>query len=162
MFVVAAREEAASGALRQRLAGSDDRIDSAAARGGRSDGNNTFNESRASVPLAKTGQLWRDLDEFQESLESDLQLNTVAIGSVGTIVSGFTVGYVLWVVRSGLLLSSVLASLPAWTMFDPMVILPVSGARDDGQEESLEQIVENQTALAASRQRQERETEPSP
>ena len=103
------------------------------------------------MPLAKTSQLWRDLDEFQETLASDFQFSTVTIGSVGMVVSGFTVGYVLWVVRSGLLLSSVVASLPAWTMFDPMVIVSDNVPRDEGEEESLEDIVAHQTALAATR-----------
>ena len=75
----------------------------------------------------------------------------MAIGSVGTIVSGFTVGYVLWIVRSGFLLSSVLASLPSWTMFDPMVVLSGTGSDDTSEEESLEDIVENQAAIAESR-----------
>jgi hypothetical protein len=118
----------------------------------------SLGESATVVQFQQSDQLWQDLDEFQETLKTDLQFSNVAIGSVETIVSGFTVGYVLWAVRSGLLLSSVLASLPAWTMFDPLVIVSGGGPGDEEEEESLEDIVENQTALAAAQLRQESNT----
>ncbi len=162
LFLDSVRAEAESLALRNRIMASDaNDTDSPAAREGRSGSVNGLSEDAGITSLGQSARLWRDLDQFQQSLDSDLQLNAVTIGSVGTLVSGFTVGYVLWVLRSGLLLSSLLASLPAWTMFDPMLIMPVGSTQDDGQEESLEQIVESQTTLAASRQRQQSETEPS-
>ncbi len=145
------RDGATSGSLRQQSTESDDDAVSPDVREGRSGSDNVVNQYDALLPFTQTGQLWRELDEFHETLESDLQLSNVAIGSVGTIVSGFTVGYVLWAVRSGLLLSSVLASLPAWTMFDPLLIVSGSGPRDHDDEESLEDIVRNQAALAATR-----------
>jgi hypothetical protein len=127
-------------------------------------------ESRSSSPLAKdrgrlvhlgeTSQLWRDLDEFQQTVGMDLQLQNIAIGSVGTVVSGFTVGYVLWALRSGLLLTSVLASLPAWTLFDPLAIASASGQYDDDREESLEQIIEDRAALARARSNLDTNSEP--
>ena len=94
--------------------------------------------------LAGPGYLWQELDEFQEAVDSPLNLSLVTIGSVGTIASGFTVGYVLWVLRSGLLLSSLLAAMPAWTLFDPLAIVATNDATDadDQGEESLEELVE--------------------
>jgi hypothetical protein len=41
------------------------------------------------------------------------------------------VGYVIWLLRGGLLLSSLLSSLPAWHVIDPMPVLARSGPRDD-------------------------------
>jgi hypothetical protein len=101
--------------------------------------------------LTRSSRLWQELDSFQQDLQSELNFSTITIGSVGTVASGLTVGYVLWAVRSGLLLSSVVASMPAWTMFDPFVVISDTLTADEGEEESLEDIVENQAALAASR-----------
>ena len=41
----------------------------------------------------------------------------------------------IWLIRGGVLLSSVLSSLPAWRMVDP---LPVLGRLDDEDEEAFE------------------------
>ena len=98
---------------------------------------------QAYVHVAASRQLWQELDAFRDDVDGAQQFQIVAIGSVGTIASGFTVGYVLWALRSGLLLSSLLASMPAWTLLDPLAIASVGdGSGRDDQEESLEQLVE--------------------
>jgi hypothetical protein len=54
----------------------------------------------------------------------------------------FLARYVIWLIRGGLLLSSVLSSLPAWRFVDP---LPVLAYREDEAEEdgsSLEALVD--------------------
>ena len=155
-----ARGEATFGAMRQSHPETDSDTDSPTSREDGRGGDTAATESHTFVHLGQSGRLWRDLDEFHKSLESDLELSTIAIGSVGTIASGFTVGYVLWVLRSGLLLSSVLASLPVWTMFDPLVIVSESGPREEEQEESLEEIVETQATWTAGRPHQDSHTEP--
>ena len=159
IFVAPAREEAATS--RMRVAANDRGTDAEAVRESRSAANQAVQENGVVFYVERSGRLWQELDEFHENLESGLQFRDVAIGSVGTIVSGFTVGYVLWALRSGLLLTSLLASLPAWTMFDPLVIVTGNGTRDEDQEESLEQLVEKQAALAAARPRQPETTEPT-
>ncbi len=89
--------------------------------------------------LAQPGDVWQSLDDFHESVTS--QTNLASIGSVTTVTSGFIVGYVFWALRSGVLLSSVMASLPAWNLFDPMVIVHAMDDSED-EEESLESIVD--------------------
>ena len=49
---------------------------------------------------------------------------------------GLSVGYVLWLLRGGVLLSSLLSSLPAWRLVDP---LPILGRLDDEDDEDDEQ-----------------------
>ena len=97
------------------------------------------------IHVAGPGALWQQLDEFHESVDSEAQLSTVFVGSVGGVVSSFTVGYVVWAIRSGIVLSSLLAGLPAWTMFDPLAVVPVGDSDADEEDESLEQIVEKQS-----------------
>jgi hypothetical protein len=47
-----------------------------------------------------------------------------------------SVGYVIWLLRGGLLLSSLLSSLPAWHSMDPMPVLARAGnSEEDGEED---------------------------
>ncbi len=65
----------------------------------------------------------------QTQLET--QFGAVAAGSAAMFSVSFSVGYVLWTVRGGYLLSSVLAQMPAWRFIDPLPII-------DYEEDSLE------------------------
>ncbi len=50
------------------------------------------------------------------------------MGSVGTTASEFAVGYVLWAIRSGFLLSSLIASMTAWSLLDPLDAVQIGDA----------------------------------
>nr|MDJ0856297.1 hypothetical protein [Desulfobacterales bacterium] len=53
------------------------------------------------------------------------------------------VGYVVWLMRGGMLLSSLLSSLPAWQLLDPLPILARRKDDDNNDDdESLESILE--------------------
>jgi len=95
--------------------------------------------------LTRSGQLWNELDQFQQQLGTDLKLEGVVVGTVGSVASGMTVGYVLWALRSGFVLSSLLASMPAWTLIDPLAVIPISDQEHEDDDESLEQLVEVQS-----------------
>jgi VCBS repeat-containing protein len=71
----------------------------------------------------------RDNTRADEVLERNIIVSSVATGA------GMSVGYVLWLLRGGLLLSSLLSSLPAWRFVDP---LPVLGRLRDDDEEDLD------------------------
>jgi hypothetical protein len=63
---------------------------------------------------------------------------------------GLTVGYVLWTIRGGWLLTSLLAQMPAWRMVDPLVVLNyldeesenTGESSDDEEDDSLEGMLE--------------------
>jgi hypothetical protein len=83
------------------------------------------------------------LDRLRDSLNVEAEVEQRVVASVATFGMGLSVGYVLWLLRSGILLGSLLSSLPAWRFVDP---LPVLGRfRDDKDEveddESLESMV---------------------
>ena len=59
------------------------------------------------------------------------------VGTAVTVSTGLTVGYVVWMIRGGLLLSSLIAQMPAWRLIDPLVVL--SGTKDDLFESDEEQ-----------------------
>ena len=59
------------------------------------------------------------------------------------MTAGLSVGYVVWLARSGVLMSSVLSSLPAWSFIDPLPVLAsLQNRQEDDDEESLESMVE--------------------
>ena len=62
------------------------------------------------------------------------------------MTSGVSIGYVVWLVRGGVLMSSMMSALPAWQMVDPMPVLAAARAAkgrlrktqaDDGEVERL-------------------------
>ena len=64
------------------------------------------------------------------------------LGTSVTLSSGLSVGYILWLLRGGTLLASVMASLPAWRAIDPLPILDTLGGDDESDTETLESMVE--------------------
>jgi hypothetical protein len=87
------------------------------------------------------------LDRLREEQAQESALEVRVAGSVMVVSSGLSVGYVLWLLRGGVLLSSLLSSLPAWRLIDPLPVLGQMGGRaDEEDDESLEEMVENKDA----------------
>ena len=98
--------------------------------------------------VAEAGALWDDLDELEELVEESGHFQQLAIGSTLGITSGLSAGYVIWLIRGGYLVSSLLAQMPAWQFIDPLPVLEyLNNEQDDdlldGQtdQESLESIL---------------------
>ena len=53
------------------------------------------------------------------------------MGTTTVGITGLTVGYVIWLIRGGTLLASLISSLPAWCSFDPLPVLDRWSASDD-------------------------------
>ncbi|MDA0588927.1 MAG: cadherin domain-containing protein, partial [Planctomycetota bacterium] len=95
--------------------------------------------------LAQAG-LWNELDQFErevagtEAEENDL--TDLVVGTTSVAGTSLTVGYVIWLLRSGSILVSFVSSLPAWTMMDPLPVLEdalaASGGDDD--DDSLQSL----------------------
>ena len=74
-----------------------------------------------------------------------MQGDLIIVGSAGAATSGFTVGVVAWAIRSGFLISGLLAQLPAWRSIDINPLLVAQGFGDDEEEETLEEIMERES-----------------
>ena len=74
------------------------------------------------------------LDSIREEADERQETEQRFIASTVTVSTAFSVGYVVWLVRGGVLLTSVLSSLPAWRMVDP---LPVLGRMDEDEEQAF-------------------------
>ncbi len=87
-------------------------------------------------------QLQRVRDEIGEQVTLD---HTLVASSVAVSAS-VSIGYVVWLLRGGLLLSSLLASVPAWRMIDPLPVLAGPGADDPGEDDSLQGMLKKASA----------------
>lgn len=94
------------------------------------------------------------LDDFKEEAGDDFKYYKTVIGSAIGVSTGLSVGYVVWLIRGGMLLSSVLFSMPAWQIADPLPLL-VGGKdeEDDEDEETLETIIRTGSAAAKEKAR---------
>jgi hypothetical protein len=70
------------------------------------------------------------------------------VASTTAVSATLSIGYVIWLVRGGALLSSLLASMPAWKMVDPLPILGSMGGNDDADQDddSLDAMIEKSKA----------------
>ena len=104
-------------------------------------------EQAYSAMLVRAYEYLRNsLDAVKEEMASDNQVTKVYLGSAIVSSVGLSVGYVVWLLRGGMLLSSLLSSLPAWRLLDPLPIL--ARKRDDDysdDDESLESILRKKT-----------------
>jgi hypothetical protein len=80
------------------------------------------------MQLLQNDDLLRGLDELQRQMaEGSLDQRSVVASSIA-VTSGLSIGYVVWLVRGGVLASSMLSALPAWKLIDPLPVLAAAGA----------------------------------
>lgn len=83
---------------------------------------------------------WQQQDD--QALREQVFENMV-VGSTAMVSTSVSVGYVVWLLRGGSLLTTFLSSLPAWQAFDPLYVL--NSFEENGDEnqdsESLESLV---------------------
>ena len=60
------------------------------------------------------------------------------------MTTGFSVGYLFWAIRGGMLVSGLLAQIPAWTMLDPLLV--IDGDQKEEDKESLQNLIDRQQA----------------
>ena len=73
--------------------------------------------------VAEGSPLWNDLNAMDQKLMSQITTQELVVGTALTVSTGFTVGYVVWMLRGGMLLTSLLAQMPAWRLLDPLAVL---------------------------------------
>ncbi len=94
----------------------------------------------ASLPAQK--DFTDSLDRVREYVRHTARVETTVVGSTVAVATGLSVGYVLWLVRGGLLFASLLSSMPAWRVIDPLPVLTRFRGRAEGDDdESLDSLV---------------------
>jgi hypothetical protein len=93
------------------------------------------------------------LDQMREAVSEDNFIKQSVVGSSVAVTTGLSVGYVAWLVRGGVLLSTALSSLPAWQFVDPLPVLARTRDGDDadGKDDSLQAIIKEESNRAAKK-----------
>ena len=94
--------------------------------------------------LMASAQFLRGLDSARQEVETEIEAEKMVVGGGIALTTSISGGYVVWLARSGVLLSSILTSLPAWQFMDPLPVLnkTASGLGIDEEEaDSLESII---------------------
>ncbi|MCZ4312787.1 DUF4347 domain-containing protein [Comamonadaceae bacterium G21597-S1] len=80
----------------------------------------------ASSDMFTNEDLLRKLEELKrQMLQQESAQQTVLASSIA-LTSGLSIGYVVWLIRGGILVSSMLSALPAWQLIDPLPVLATS------------------------------------
>ncbi|TKB11846.1 cadherin-like domain-containing protein [Desulforhopalus sp. IMCC35007] len=91
----------------------------------------------------------QSLENFREQTEQEASIEKTVVGSAIAASTGLSAGYVIWLLRSGALLSSILSSLPAWQLADPLAVLAGAKGNEDEEDDSIEAIIEKGTQQPA-------------
>ena len=73
--------------------------------------------------------------------QEELFVDNLVVGSTAVVSTSISVGYVVWMLRGGTLLSTFLSALPAWQTFDPLPVLESFERRRENDNESLLSMV---------------------
>ena len=96
--------------------------------------------------VIKSSNFNNSLDLLRDEISNDFDLQQAQIGSSIAVSTGLSIGYVVWLIRGGVLVSSMLSALPAWRFIDPLPILAFGGSEEDEDQESLETLVQSDPA----------------
>lgn len=76
-------------------------------------------------------ELRRNLDALRDQLQDQGTERRHVVASSIALTTGLSVGYVIWLVRGGALVGSMLSAMPAWQMVDPLPVLTRGRNRSD-------------------------------
>ena len=97
------------------------------------------------LQLVTTDSFISKLDDVREEIVLENNTFDMVVGGSMSMSAGISVGYAIWLARSGVLMSGLLSSMPAWAFIDPLPVLASMGTKDDEEDEedeSLESMVE--------------------
>ena len=92
------------------------------------------------VLMSQAGNMWDEMDLHRQSVDSHIQGDVIVVGFAGAAASTVTISYVAWAIRSGFILSGLLAQMPAWQAIDPLLIM--QGLRGNQNSETLEEMMD--------------------
>lgn len=84
----------------------------------------------------------QDLEQVEDSFEFDGTVPEWATGTAVATTASISVGYIMWMLRGGYVLASVLSTMPVWQNIDPLPVLAALDAADADDDDSLETMIE--------------------
>ncbi|MGZ0164926.1 MAG: tandem-95 repeat protein, partial [Planctomycetales bacterium] len=99
--------------------------------------------------LEQTG-FWTELDTFEQDVQASIlqegEWEELVVETTTVAGTTLTVGYIVWLLRSGSIVFGLVSSLPAWTMMDPLPVLQSGlegvGDTDNFDDDSLQGILQ--------------------
>jgi len=110
--------------------------------------------------LAEQSPMWKNIDIAKREMASETKMKVEA-GTATVASLGASAAYLIWILRGGSLLSSLLSIFPAWKSMDPLPVLESFESerkrrkrRGAAESESLESLVDesNKTGEIAKSQ----------
>ncbi len=107
-------------------------------------------KSEIQALLGASSGFLKDLDDSRDELNNLVATEKTFLASSVAASTGLSIGYVIWLLRSGVLLTALLSSVPAWQFVNPLLVLgsPAKKKHKKGQEDleddSLESMFEQQ------------------
>ena len=86
--------------------------------------------------LLRSDQVTRKFEEIQRQMQQQGESRSAAIATSVLVTGGVSIGYVVWLVRGGVLMSSMLSALPAWQMIDPLPVLAAARTSKQGRKDA--------------------------
>jgi hypothetical protein len=105
---------------------------------------NGFNSALVSLNLFSLDQLVQRINEPTISEREELA-GKVAVGSAAVVTTSLSVGYVIWILRGGSLLTTFMSAMPAWQTFDPLPVLQSFHKTVEEDDDSLLSIATKKT-----------------
>ncbi len=101
---------------------------------------------------AFTREVSKKVDTAISSMEKDFEnqaSHEAAIIKFGTTgITGLSVGYIFWLLRGGSLVASMLTTIPAWRMVDPLPIVDLLNT-DEEDQDSLDSLIQRGQEMVA-------------
>jgi hypothetical protein len=87
----------------------------------------------------------QDLDDARDGLNHLMGTEKTFLASSVAASTGLSIGYVIWLLRSGVLLTALLSSVPAWQFVNPLLVLgsPAKKGRKTGPEDKEDDSIES-------------------
>ncbi len=96
--------------------------------------------------LNPSSGLLNGLDQARETLSTITETEKIYMVSSIAASTGLSVGYVVWLLRSGVLLTALLSTVPAWQFVNPLLVLDAparkKNKRNQSEDDSLETMFE--------------------
>jgi len=108
--------------------------------------------------LVAMGEMNEQLEEQFAESKASIQLSAAAVSSSGVAL---TAGAVAWVLRSGALMTSLMATIPVWKGYDPLPILKYKSDEEDEEkaEDKIPTSLEEARKIKALKEKIEKENQ---
>lgn len=96
--------------------------------------------------ILENHSMWNELNTIRHQMEdrqqSTMFAENIVVGTTTAVTGGLTVGYVIWLIRGGSLLATMVSVIPTWASFDPLPVMDrFEEEKSEEDKESLASIV---------------------